>query len=403
MASPMRMALATATAGLLVSAPATAQRVDVNGEIAAETRLFPQAPLFPGQQGARISPSFVLVPELTYESASGMWRVTGVAFVRLDAHDSHRTHVDLRELGVLYLGNRVTAFAGVGKVFWGVTEVNHLVDVINQTDAVEDIDNEDKLGQPMVSVTFDGPWGSFDVFYLPMFRERTFPAGDARLRGPLPISSHAIYESSAGRWHQDFALRWSRPIGPLDVGASFFHGTSREPRFVVVARPDGAPELAPRYDLIDQFGVDAQWTGSHMLVKFEGITRGGYGTRFVAATGGIEYTLYQLFGGNSDLGLLGEIMLDGRPQDAPPTVFDHDVFGGIRWALNDVSGTSILAGPVLDFETGEVLALIEAERRIGSSWKLGLEARLFANTVPGDVTHGLRHDGFAAIRLSRFF
>ena len=33
-----------------------------------------------------------------------------------------------------------------------------------------------------------------------------------------------------------------------------------------------------------------------MLLKFEGITRGGHGDRFLAATGGIEYTLYQLFG-----------------------------------------------------------------------------------------------------------
>ena len=35
---------------------------------------------------------------------------------------------------------------GLGKVFWGVTEFNHLVDVINQTDLVEGIDGEAKLG-----------------------------------------------------------------------------------------------------------------------------------------------------------------------------------------------------------------------------------------------------------------
>ena len=37
---------------------------------------------------------------------------------------------------------------------------------------------------------------------------------------------------------------------------------------------------------------------------------GGSGNRFVAATGGIEYTLYQMFSGNSDLGLLAEVMAD---------------------------------------------------------------------------------------------
>ena len=41
---------------------------------------------------------------------------------------------------------------GAAKVFWGTAESRHLVDIINQTDAVEDIDEEDKLGQPMVKV-----------------------------------------------------------------------------------------------------------------------------------------------------------------------------------------------------------------------------------------------------------
>lgn len=382
---------------------AAAQRIQVTGEVAAEARLFPKAPLFPAQGSARFSPSVLMVPEVTYESESGTWRVTGIAFVRLDAHDSRRSHVDIRELGVLYLGNRMTVFAGVGKVFWGVTEVHHLVDIVNQTDAVEDVDNEEKLGQPMVNVTLEGAWGYLDLFYLPMFRERTFPAGDARLRGPLPISDQASYASSAGRWHQDFALRWSRPFGAFDMGASFFRGTSREARFFVVTDGNDPLALTPHYDIIDQLGIDVQWTGNSMLLKFEGMTRGGHGERFLAATGGIEYTLYQLFGGNSDLGLIAEFMLDGRSIDAPPTVFDNDVFVGFRWALNDINDTSILGGPVVDFQTGEILALVEAERRVSDQWRVGLEARLFANTVAGNLTNSLRQDSYAAFRVSRFF
>jgi hypothetical protein len=304
---------------------------------------------------------------------------------------------------MLYLGDRVTAFAGFGKVFWGVTEVRHLVDIINQTDAVEDVDNEDKLGQPMLNVTLDGRWGYIDVFYLPMFRERTYPAADARLRGLLPIDGEASYQSAAGRFHQDFALRWSRPFGAFDVGASFFRGTSREPRFIVVADAAGLPYLRPHYDVIDQVGIDVQWTGSATLLKLEAITRGGHGDRFFAATGGVEYTLYQLLGGSSDVGLLAEFMLDRRGVGAPPTVFDNDVFVGFRWALNDVHDTAILGGPVVDYKTGEVLALLEVERRLGSGWRFELEARLFANTAPAAATNSLRRDGFLTLRLSKFF
>ena len=399
----MRSGLWAAALAAAVASPIGvlhARQIEFTGEAGFEMRLFPQAPLYPDQQSARFSPSIRFEPELRYEWGGGSWRFTTTGFVRLDAHDGRRSHVDIRELGLLYLGDGVTAFAGIGKVFWGVTEVNHLVDIINQDDAVEDIDREDKLGQPMVNFTLEGGWGSLDLFYLPRFRERTFPGDDARLRGPLPVSSDATFESGAGVWHQDFALRWSRPFGAFDLGTSFFRGTSREPRLQLA---QDSAFLRPHYDVIDQVGVDVQWTGDAALLKLEAITRGGYGDRFVAATGGIEYTLYQLLSGNSDLGLLAEFMLDGRDADAPPTVFDNDVFVGFRWALNDVQDTSILGGPVIDYETGEMLVLVEAARRLGDDWRFELEARLFANTAAGAPTSGLKRDGFVALGLSRYF
>ena len=55
---------------------------------------------------------------------------------------------------------------GVGKVFWGVTESRHLVDVVNQSDFVEDLDGEDKLCQPMLALTLKLVWGTFDLFVL---------------------------------------------------------------------------------------------------------------------------------------------------------------------------------------------------------------------------------------------
>jgi len=42
---------------------------------------------------------------------------------------------------------------GINSVFWRVVESNHLVDILNQTDLIEDIDGEEKLGQPMISLS----------------------------------------------------------------------------------------------------------------------------------------------------------------------------------------------------------------------------------------------------------
>jgi hypothetical protein len=379
------------------------QAVDVGADVSAETRFFPSAPRFPAQEGARVSPSVVFEPEIEVESGDRRWRVVGQGFLRLDAHDGNRSHADVRELGLSYFGDRVTAFVGAGQVFWGVTEVRHLVDIVNQLDAVEDLDGEDKLGQPMVALTLESPWGVLDAYLLPYFRERTFPGDDARLRGPVPFTDDAGFTAGQGHWSPDFAVRGFRTVGALDLGVSFFRGTSREPRFEAAPSPEGGAQLVPLYDRIDQVGLDAQWTGARTLLKLEAITRGGHAERIYALTGGVEHTLYQIFGTAGDLGIVAEGMFDSRGGGAPPTLFEHDAFVGGRWAWNDVADTSVLVGPLVDLSNGETLLLLEMERRIGSDWSFGTDARLFLHTDAGSLLDGVRRDGFVSIALTRFF
>jgi hypothetical protein len=68
---------------------------------------------------------------------------------------------------------------GANKVFWGVTESRHLVDIINQTDLVEDIDEEQNLGQPMVNLLLQRDWGQLDFYLKPWFREPVLELAEA--------------------------------------------------------------------------------------------------------------------------------------------------------------------------------------------------------------------------------
>ena len=86
-------------------------------------------------------------------------RISIVGFARADSQDDERSHADLREAYWGYESDDWDVIIGVNKVFWGVTESRHLVDVINQTDLVEDIDQEDKLGQPMINIATQRNWG----------------------------------------------------------------------------------------------------------------------------------------------------------------------------------------------------------------------------------------------------
>ncbi|MDX1523703.1 MAG: hypothetical protein R3264_18890, partial [Anaerolineae bacterium] len=320
------------------------------------------------------------------------------------AHDDNRTHFDARELNWLRVGDGWDLRLGLGKVFWGVTESVHLVDIINQTDAVEDIDNEDKLGQPMINLNLEQSWGTLGLFVLPGFRERTFPDDDARLRGVLPIAHEdATYDSAAEDTHIDLALRWSHTFGGWDIGIAHFHGTSREPRFLPVVKPGEGTVLVPHYDQIDQTSLDLQLTHGSWLWKLEAMTRSGHGNRFGAFVAGFEHTHYQVFGSRSDIGILAEYLYDGRDKNAPEIASDDDIFLGLRLTLNDPQDSNMLTGAIVDRQTQATVFFIEAERRLSDNWKIALETRWFFDVPADDLLYGIHKDDWITLSLTRFF
>ncbi len=378
--------------------PAAWAQGEFSGQVVVEWRVFPRQ----GQtdEQARSDLSVALQPEYRCKWDNGKQSFTFVPFVRLDQHDQRRTHFDIRELTWLKAGEKWELRLGLRKVFWGVTESQHLVDIINQTDLVENLDGEDKLGQPMVNLALIRHWGTLELFALPGFRERNFPGRRGRLRTALPVDNdRAIYESRRGRGRVDWAARWSRTLGAWDVGLSHFYGTGREPRLL----PDAEGKvLIPHYDLIQQSGLDAQWTKGKWLWKLEAIRRAGQGAAFTALTGGVEYTLSKFAGSRADVGLIAEYLYDQRGNKAT-TPFQDDLTVGVRLALNDTQSTEALGSVILDRRGGAAFYNLEASRRFGSHWKFSLEARSVASVQRTDPLFGLRRDAYLQFELARHF
>lgn len=389
---------------LLLAAPSTEGAGELAGFVAVDVRSFPRTPAFPEQRDRPIVPSLLLQPEYRFTWNADKDRVTLIPFARLEYDDDRRRHFDVRELNWLHIGPTWDVLFGVGKVFWGVAESRHLVDIINQTDLVEDPDAEDKLGQPMLRLALIQDWGTITLFALPFFRERTFPGRKGRLRSELTVDTgRASYESSLEEWHPDFAVRWTHAVGDWDIGVAHFSGTSREPRLLPSLDDAGRPELIPRYELIHQTSLDVQLTTGSLLGKLEVITQDGHGARFVALVAGFEYTFFGMFGTAIDLGVLAEYLYDGRGDNAPPTPFEDDVFFGMRLAFNDPQDTAVLAGAVIDRDTQAALINVEASRRFGERWTVELEARAFVNVPDADLFFGLRRDDYVQIRVAWFF
>jgi hypothetical protein len=385
----------------VATSPTHGGEVDISGSVEMQARTFWHDPQWVGQDDQALQGSIASTTEIRWYNEAGNQRASFIPFLRWDATDEERSLADLREAYWAFEGDDYEVLVGANTVFWGVTESVHLVDIINQTDFAGDIDGEDKLGQPMVSLMLQRDWGEITAFVMPYFRERTFTGVDGRFRPPLPVDTdNAVYESSDEENNIDLALRYSHYFGDIDIGLNVFSGTSREPRFVPAA--DGQ-SLLPVYDQIDQFGVDLQYTTDAWLWKLEAIARDGYSHSFAAAVGGFEYTMYQVKESSADVGLIFEYQYDGRNEFEPVTIADNDVFVGTRLALNDIQDTAVLAGFSYDTDTGETFVNIEAERRFGDNWFGELRVRAFSGAEQGDTTWWLQQDDYVQLSISRYF
>ena len=382
---------------------------DLSGYVGAQIRSFFNNPGIPEQHNNYLSG--VVEPDFYQSWDNDKQNVEVKLFYRKDKYDKQRTHADIRELSWTDVLQNWEIRAGISKVFWGVTETQHLVDIINQTDQVEDVDGEDKLGQPMIKASTERDWGSLDIFILPGFRERTYPGVEGRPRPAIVIDTGrpAVYDFSAGKHHIDYALRYSYSGENIEFGVSLFSGVDREPTdFVPVAfNPLGRPTtVVPVYSLINQLGFDGQafvgdWTWKLEAAAAEVRSGKKRGTKSFKTVGGFEYTLVGVLDSIMDLGFVVEYHYSD--QHIHQTIFDNDLATALRFVFNDAQSTEILAGIVTDANTQSLGSFIEASRRLGESWTLEAELRAFHGTKISRPLFAFRFDDFAQIDLKYYF
>ena len=400
---------------LMFASHINAQEFELGGEAGIEQRYFLEDALLPDQE--RTQGSIYLQPEFFFNWNDGDDRLVIKPFTRLDQHDSERSHADLREFHWLHQSRDWEFVAGISKVFWGQTESLHLVDIINQTDYVEAVDGEDKLGQPMLNFSYFSNYGRFSAFVLPYFRERTFASLDGRVTPPFIFDTdNPLYASSSEENNIDYALRWQYTVGDWELGFSYFAGTNRDPYLAEGFDPEtNRLVLQPYYSQIQQVGIDVLAVVDAWLFKVEGIYRQDEEENvplalqdvvvdtFFAAVVGFEYTNVGIFDSQYDLGWLVEYQFDERDQTA--FVFgQNDLMIGLRFIVNDIDGTEVLIGLVQDLEdSGSYTGFLEASSRITDQWRWKLDGYFFASEQLVDPLYFLRREDFVQFTLEYYF
>ena len=395
------LAMLGVTVSVLPLAAVPARDLTLRGKTTATAYLFAESPAYAEQSrnqwGLRVQ------PELIYGGDALLtWTLEPVLGYASQAQQQPDFDLRQAKLDVDWGDWRLTL--GNDVVFWGVTEVVQLPDVVNQTDLADDIFGDTKLGQPMLRLERLSDLGAFQLYYFPLARVRRFPGEEGRLRlQPYVDEDAALWETDLKEAEPSFAARWETNWDRLDFGAFAYHGVTREPAFV----PD-ADRLRPFYAVVDQLGIDAQWTQGATLAKLELLgTRDQPDRRLrrgdaVATAVGLEHNLFGIAGSRKDLALILEYSFDSRGRNAL-NPWQNDLTIGARLSFNDVDASRIrlLATQDLYFDTSSVR--LTASRRWSENLRLSMDAVYFIEVDERDFLYSYRRDSFLRLTVERFF
>lgn len=379
--------------------------------VGLENRYFWNEGKYPEQTD--MQPSVFIQPEYQWRSEAGNRNFKFIGFYRHDFEDEQRSQGDVREALFSHWFDDYEYRIGVGKVYWGVTESLQLVDIINQTDSVDAIDGDSKLGQPMIHGLWYSNFGRWEGFILPGFREATFSGTKGRFRSRLAVDDRARYEDDDEDSHIDYALRWSHSFDvleeALDVTANYFTGTSRdpiiEPQIAQVEGQNIVTGLQAYYPQIDQYSATAQYTWGNWLLKAEGLIRNYSDNEldnYRAAVSGFEYTLYAPFDLAADVGLLLEYQYDER--GFTESANHKDIFIGSRIAFNDAASTELLFGLTQDLDRSQSQVFFaEASRRINNNMTIDLNLLMVGAADSQDPLFIASSDDTAEVAINIYF
>ena len=322
-------------------------------------------------------------------------RLVGEFVGRMDAEDSGRRIIEARQAYFRTPLAGFDFFIGNRQEFWGKAESKNVVDVINQSDAAASQGKSAKLGAPSVSAERYFDFGDLQLWYISDFREKTFNDSDAHPSAGLPVTT-VSFERDDGADADDFAARLSTFSGNWDFAASAFYGTARDP---IVSTSSSGAALQHHYPLQRSIGLEAQFTGDATLLKWESLHGHQGSSDFIAGVTGVEYTLYGVFGRIWDLGLIGEIQHDDRPQSAA----DQFGVGGVRLTVNDVAESSLLLLVSADREADQTLVSLEATRRLNEWTSIELSGQFFNARTPSSSFGLLSDDDAVTLVLDVFF
>ncbi len=329
-------------------------------------------------------------------------------YFRYDHYDKERTLLNISQGYLLYFNDYGETKIGKDKVFWGVTELKNLVDIINSPDNASG-EKKSKLGQSLISYSYiNDKIGFIDFLYMPEFNKPNHIGKRGRLRLNLPTENYNFtYEGNAGERVPSWAAKWQNSYAGLDVSFQFFRGTSREATTIPLLEAEKLKYFSS-FERITQLGSFLQKIYGPIIFKFEGIRRNGQKNskyvreNYYSYIGGIEYVITRIFDKAWDLNLFFEYSNDERGNTSVD-IFQNDLFIGSSMNLNDIEGTEINQSFTLDLDGKGNTGSFEISTRLNDTIRIALDYNYYWSLGSTDTLYSFRRDNYLGFNITRYF
>ena len=415
---------------LLLPALAVAS-TDSKGSVGFEGRAFVPE----GDEVDRFDYGSLLVGRLEWKGKQKPFREKLRVVGRAAAIDRDRSRLVVEEAWVGYRSKYLRLKAGVQLLNWTATEAFHPADVVNSRNFDGNVENPDKVGEPMVSATLRLGRVHLTGYYLPVRMDPVFPGPRSRLSfsgtklgDPLwvPRGGGDIDDLEDSHFEHQWAVRLATTLGSADIALHAIQHNDRSQPGLAINQREGTAR--PVYAFVTQVGMTYAHAVSDFLLKLEAAHRrpddldvelqfpvahdGNTPATLLLSVdppnhtivaAGVEYGWSYDTLGQATVIVEGQGVVDVADADERKAItpFQRDVLVGYRHDFEDVQGTTLNLGVIVDLEGDGVVGTGSVGRRLGETWTLATSLRL--NFIDDGPLEPLDGDHFMQLELIRHF
>ncbi len=344
---------------------------------------------------------------------------------RMDRQDRDRNVLVPEEAWVQLRKDWLRVRFGYDILNWTATEAFHPTDIINARNLDSDLENYEKIGEPIAALQVVTPWETtFEILGIaahtepiltsPHSRLSLLPA-NIRLGAPIFVN-HTGHIASFDHEPQG-ALRIRQVLAGADVSLQLVQHVDR-------SQPYGffdstSDTFRPVFQTVRHIGITYQQALDALLIKVEAAYRHFIDPRSVTGlnaperdhatlAAGLEYGLTHANGSETTLLAEGQMVLGLDKADRVLlSAFQRDVLAGIRYALNDEDGRELMLIGIVDVDgRREGLVSLNYTQRIGETFSLRAGLRIIEAGKPKGIPRGLqslRDADMLRLTLTRHF